>query len=141
LKILDNLRQEIEHDLYDSLESEWKMPVELTTPDGQVQRYSLNNPSELLGGQVLYFSRRENPDTGEVVVVDQPVVTIRVSSLIRVPKQGERWYIKMPISPVSGAEKKSFVFTPDRSYEHGTDIGFMRIYPQKVGKETPTVSV
>lgn len=60
------------------------------------------------------------------------MVTLRISSLIRVPKAGENWYIRMPISPVVGAAKERFVFTATRSLEHGTDIGFIRIYPQRV---------
>lgn len=137
---MENLRAAIESDLKESLESEWKIAVELTSPDGQVQRYSMNDPSELLGGQVLYFSKREDPETGETIVVNQPVVTLRISSLIRVPQSGENWYIKMPVSPVAGAAKEQFVFTPTRSIEHGTDIGFMRIYPQRVEQSGGIIS-
>jgi hypothetical protein len=127
-----NLRAEIEKDLLESIEREWKMPVELTTPDGQTQRFSVNNPTELLGGQILYFTRGENPATGEPIIVDQPVVVLRLSSLIQVPQPGERWFIKMPTSPRAGAPWRSFVFTPDRSPENGHDIGFIRIYPQQI---------
>jgi hypothetical protein len=134
---MENLREAIEHDLYDALEREWKMPVEITSPSGETQRYSLNNPSELLGGQVFYFSRRENPETGEPIVINQPVVSLRISSLIRVPKAGEKWFIRMPISPARNAPKVDFCFTSDRAPEHGTDIGFMRIYPFKIDDETP----
>ncbi|KPK95630.1 hypothetical protein AMJ80_04455 [bacterium SM23_31] len=137
---MENLRAAIESDLHESLEGEWKMPVELINPDGENQIYSKNDPSELLGGQVLYFSRREDPETGETIVVDQPVVTLRISSLIRVPQAGENWYIKMPVSPVEGALKERFVFTPTRSPEHGTDIGFIRIYPQRTEETEVPVS-
>jgi len=137
---MENLRQAVESDLYDSLESEWKVEVELTAPDGNVQRYSLTNPGEKLGGQVLYFSRDENPATGETMVVNQPVVTLRIASLIRVPEAGETWYIKMPTAPTADAEKRSFVFTPTRSPNHGTDIGFIRIYPQRIENEAGPIS-
>lgn len=136
----ENLRVAIERDLHESLEGEFKIPVELTSPDGETQIYSANNTDELLGGQVLYYSRRENPETGEIIVVNEPVVTLRITSLDRVPQSGENWYIKMPTSPVEGAEKRSFVFTPTRSIEHGTDIGFIRIYPQRVEQESEPVS-
>ena len=124
----------------ETLESEWKMPVELTSPDGVQQLYSKNNPSELLGGQVLYSSRRENPETGETIVVNQPVVTLRVSSLVRIPKAGEKWYIKIPTGIEPNASKQSFVFTPDRSPENGTDMGFIKLYLQKISSETVPVS-
>ena len=126
---MENLRQQIERDLHDSIESEWGIAVELTSPDGEVQKYSANNPDELLKGQVLYFSKREDPATGETVVVPQPVVALRLSSLSRVPIDGETWHILMPVQPTPGAPRYSFVFTPDRAREHGTDIGFIRIYP------------
>lgn len=129
---MENLRAAIESDLHDSLEGEFGMAVEITSPNGETQIYSLNDPLELLKGQVLYFSRQVDPETGETIVVNQPVVSLRISSLEVVPQPGENWYIKMPISPVQGAEKQSFVFTPTRSIEHGQDIGFLRFYPQRV---------
>lgn len=129
---MENLREKIELDLHESLEGEFGMPVELTTPSGLTQRYSMNDPDELLQGQVLYFSRQENPSTGEAMIVNQPVVTLRISSLIQEPQAGEKWYIRFPKSPIDGADMLSWVFTPDKAPEHGTDIGFIRIYPQKV---------
>jgi hypothetical protein len=129
---MENLRAKIESDLAESLEGEWGMPVELTSPDGQTQHYNVNNPDKLLTGQVLYFSRQENPETGEPVIVNNPVVTLRLSSLIRVPAAGETWLIKMPISPRENAEKQSFTFTVNKSPEHGTDIGFIKFYPQRL---------
>lgn len=129
---MQNLRAQIEKDLHVSLEGQWKISVELTGPNGETQIYSKNNPTELLGGQVLYFSKQENPETGEMIIVDLPVISLRISSLDVVPQAGENWYIKMPISPIAGAEKQSFIFTPTRSPEHGTDIGFMRLYPQRI---------
>lgn len=127
-----NLRQLVESDLYETMEREWKIPIELTAPDGNKQIYSVNNPSERLGGQVLYYSRRESPTTGEPIVVNEPVVSIRISSLIRVPVAGEKWIIKMPISPRDGAAWHTFLVTSDRSPESGTDIGFVRLYPQRI---------
>ena len=129
---MDNLRATVESDLATTLEAEWGMPVELTTPDGQTQKYNVNNPSERLKGQVLYFSRSENPVTGEPKIVNQPVITLRISSLIRVPQVGETWHLRCQTSPRPGAPFQDFVFTPDRSTEDGTDIGFIRIYPQRI---------
>ncbi len=127
-----NLRAQIEKDLGDSIESEWKMPVELTGPDGITQKYSVNNPSALLGGQILYYTQSINPETGETIIVNKPVVSLRVSSLTRVPQSGEKWYIKMPVSPIANSPFKDYVFTPTRAIEDGQDIGFIRIYPQKM---------
>jgi len=134
---MENLRAQIEKDLATSLEGEWKIDVELTSPDGIKQTMSKNNPSAKLGGQVLYFSRGENPTTGEAIIVNLPVVTLRVTSLDRVPAPGETWYIKMPIAPQVGAVKRSFICSADRAPEHGTDIGFIRLYCQRIEGENP----
>jgi hypothetical protein len=129
---MDNLRAAIENDLGESLEAEWGMPVELTSPDGQTQRYSLLNPSELLKGQIFYFTRSVDPATGETIIVNQPVVNLRIASLIRKPEPGETWHIRCQTSPRPGSPFQDFVFTPDRSTMDGTDIGFIRIYPQRI---------
>jgi hypothetical protein len=133
---MENLREQIELDLHDSMEGEFGVSVELTSPDGKTQIYSKNNPDELLKGQVLYFSSREDPDTGETIVVNKPVVSLRKTSLNTIPGPDENWYIKMPISPEANAAIEKFVFTPTRAAEHGTDIGFIRIYPQRVENDS-----
>lgn len=137
---MENLRAEIEKDLGESLEGEFGIAIELTSPDGEQQIYSKNNPTELLKGQVLYFSRRMDPETGEAIIVNNPVVSLRISSLYRVPLAGENWFIKMPTSPKADAEKENFVFTATRAPEHGTDIGFMRIYPQRIEDSEAPIS-
>ena len=137
---MENLRAAIEKDLGDSLEGEFKIEVELTAPNGQTQIYSKNNPTAKLGGQVLYYTHIENPTTGEQIVVNEPVLSLRISSLNIVPKSGETWHIKMPTSPVAGAVKKDFVFTATRAIESGTDIGFIKIYPQRINSTTGPIS-
>ena len=132
---MENARALIEKDLHESIELEWKMPVELTAPDGTEQRYSANDPTELLGGQVVYTSKQENPQTGEVIVVDEPVVTLRVSSLSRVPANGENWFIRFPESPRTGAPMVSHVLSGTRAIEHNRDLGIIRLYPQKIAQE------
>jgi len=137
---MENLRLTCEQDLHDTLEGEWKVEIELTGPDGITQYYSKNNPTEKLGGQVLYFTKEEDPATGEMIIVNKPCLTLRVSSLDRIPEDGEKWFIKMPIRPTAGAEQVSFVFTPTKSIENGTDIGFMRIYPQRIDNTGEPIS-
>lgn len=138
---MENLRQTIEHDLGETLEGEFSTAVRLTSPDGETQIYKKNSSTVLLRGQVLYFTRRENPETGETVVVNMPVLTLRISSLNRVPVPGEKWTVQMPISPVAGATVYDWTFNCDRSSEDGCDIGFMRFYPQKLENSTaPVVS-
>jgi len=137
---MENLRAQIETDLYESIEGEWKVEAELTSPDGVTQIYSKNNPTEKLGGQVLYFTRSLNPETGEAIIVNEPVLTLRISSLDRVPANGENWFVRMPTSPQAGAPKENFVFTSDRAKNAGTDIGFIRMYLQRADERTSPTS-
>lgn len=129
---MENLRAQIESDLHDSIEGEFGIPIQLTNPDGDTQIYSKNNPEELLKAQVLYTSRSVDPVTGETIIINQPCVSIRVSSLDRVPADNEKWFIKMPVSPDEGAELLNFIFTTTKTREHGFDIGFIKIYPQRI---------
>ena len=138
---MENLRVAVERDLADSLEGEWLMPVEIVFGNGVTQKYMKNNPSKLLGGQVLYYSRRENPSTGEMMIVNEPVVVLRVSSLIQDFIAGETCYIKFASSPEINAPVRRWVFTATRAPEHGTDIGFIRIYPQRIENEAGPIPV
>jgi hypothetical protein len=133
---MENLRAAIERDLGDSIEGEFGMVVQLTSPDGITQIYKKGSSSVLLTGQCLYSSRRENPDTGLPEIVDQAVVTLRVSSLDRVPLPGENWYVKFATSPVVGAPLRGFVASSDRAPEHCQDIGFIKLYEQRVETES-----
>lgn len=131
------LRATIEADLASTLEGEFASvssagvgQVALVDPEGVV--YSG------LKGQVLYDYRRLDPATGEVVVTHEPVVTLRRSSLTRIPLDGERWEIRMPVSPVAGAPVISFLLGSGRAPEGGQTLGFVRLYPKAV-RHTPAV--
>ena len=69
-----------------------------------------------------------------VVVVHEPLVTLRRSSLTRVPAAGERWEVKFPISPVAGAAVVSFMLSAARAPEGGETLGIIRLYVQKVSQ-------
>ena len=127
---LVNLRALAESHLSVTLEGAWAIEVDLTGPTG-VKQLGLK-------AQVLYDRTEENPATGQPVIVNEPVVVLRHSSLTAVPKTNEKWLIRMPVSPVEGAEKEDFVLDPSRAIEGGRSIGFIRIYPKKVRqKGTP----
>lgn len=132
-----NLREQMERDLGITLENGgWGLPVELTGPDGIVLNTSQNSPDPQnplpLMGQVLYTTVRVSPETGEEVVMNKPVVTLKRSSLARIPADGENWHIKFPTDPSLTAELKNFALTPGRANEGGRSIGFIRLYPTKV---------
>lgn len=122
---MGNLREIAEADLATTLESptDFGLPVDLTDPDGAQQT---------VNGQILSAIVRNNPDTGEPVIVNNPVVVLRRSTLNRVPVAGEKWHIRMAIDPSRTAVKQDFVLDPARSPEGGQSIGFIRLYVHRV---------
>ena len=119
-----NLRERVERDLAVSLEGRWGLPVTLTSPDGVKQTG--------LRGQVLYDIVRLNPETGEEVVIETPVVTLRRSSLNRVPVAGENWLVEIPVEPRENAPLVPYIISPVKPPEGGRSIGFIRLYLQVV---------
>lgn len=123
-----NLRAMAELDLGRSLEGpDWSFPVKLTGPDGV---------TEAVRGQVLYDLVRMNPDNGERVVVEQCTITLRRSSLRRVPSPGENWLYEIPESPADPeGSTVQVVSSGTRPPEGGRSLGFIRIYAQQVEQE------
>jgi hypothetical protein len=124
---MTSLREKAESDLGTTLEKEWSLPVVLKGPDGKIYDTSAND-GERLGGQVLYDIVRLSPDTGNNIIVNKPVVTLRRTSLERVPQAGERWIVQIPVRPSETAEMEDFILDPDRPPEGGASIGFIRLY-------------
>jgi hypothetical protein len=119
---MSNLRALAEADLAETLEDSdagFGLPVELIDPDGVVY-------SDLVG-QVLYDST-QTTESGVPVVVHKPVVTLRRSSLTRVPLPAERgrWVCKIPLTPDPDAETVTYIV--DEPLESGGSIGFVRLY-------------
>jgi hypothetical protein len=123
-----NLRVQAEDDLYDTLEDPdgWGLPVVLIDPDGAIIDKSANNPTEDLTGQILYDTTVVNPETGLDMIVHKPVVTLRRSSLSRIPVAGEKWMVKIPEIPDPTATK--VLHKVERAPEDGKAIGFIRLY-------------
>lgn len=120
-----NLREAVVADLAESVEGDWGLPIVLISPDKVV--YSG------LRGQVLYNSKAFDPDTGEQIIVNNPVVALREASLTRVPLGGERWGVRIPVTPSETAPLADFVMSarpPERS-----SVGFIRLYLTKVEAE------
>jgi hypothetical protein len=123
-----NLRHLAEQDLGESIEKEWALNVNLIDPDGVIYTG--------LKAQVLNFTQQEDPETGQPVIINKPVISLRISSLTRVPQPGEKWIIQYPEDPTEGASLVDAFFSPSKAPEDGTDIGFMRIYPQSTEQES-----
>ena len=114
-----NLRERIEQDLEHTLEGAFGLPVTLIDPDGN---------TETLTGQVLYDTVVEDPATGARVVINEPVVSLRRTSLSRIPAGGENWAIKIPTTPSTTDDTTTFVLDPSKAPEGGASIGFIRLY-------------
>ena len=121
-----NVRELAEDDLATTLEGDFGLPVELIDPDGT--KY------DGLEGQILYDTVSVNPETVEQMVVNNPIVTLRRSSLSRVPAPGETWHVKIPTTPNRTAEKESFICSPTRGQGGGGSIGFVKLYLQRIGQ-------
>lgn len=123
------IRADIEEDLAETLEDsdDYGLPVVLIGPDGVVYDTSENDDEDLYG-QVLYDHISQDED-GNQIIDNRPVVTLRISSLARVPQNGEAWAVKIPVSPLADAELQTFVM--ERAVEGGASIGFVRLYLRK----------
>jgi len=123
------LRAEIEDDLSDFLEGEdYGQVVVLISPDGMKYSKSANDPTADLMGQVLYDSLSQTED-GVAIIDHNPVVTLRRSSLERLPAANEKWSVNIPTGPRVDASRETFLI--ERASEDGGSIGFIRLYLRK----------
>jgi len=117
-----NLRVQAEADLAATLEDPdgYGLPIVLVSPDGVTQE---------VNGQIMYDTKLIDPETGLDMIIHQPVVTVRRSSLLRVPVAGEKWMVRIPETPDPDATKT--LHAVERAPEEGKSIGFMRLYLTK----------
>ena len=114
----------IEGDLATTVESDFASPMSLVDPDGNVVTTSANGGP--LYGRVTddYVSAGES---GEPVIIKDPMVIMRISSLFRVPKGGEKWSIcDLRTGKLYALDGNTKV--PERA----DSIGFVRLYPRQV---------
>ena len=125
-----NLRELGESLLEVTLEGRFGLPVVLISPDGET--ISIDNYNKTLVGQVLYDTVEVNMDTGGVVVDNNPLVTLRLSSLPRVPLAGENWMVKIPGSPSTTADMEIFQMSKNMPPEVRKSLGIIKIFLEKV---------
>ncbi len=126
---MGNLRERAERDLAVTLEGDWSFPVELTDPDGI--KYTETNNQKPLVGQVIFERIGIDPDTGEDMVVLEASVTLRLSSLTRVPEDGETWFVRMPSKPSPTAPLANYIFSKDRPASGSQSLGIITLFVQK----------
>ena len=128
-----NLRELVETDLDTTLEGEWGLPVTLISPDGVIQTLKKNTTTRL-AGQVLYDTVQQNPETGEIIMVDNPIVSLRRTSLDRIPQDGEKWVVQIPTTPSTTAALEDFVLSPTKAHGGGGSIGYIKLYLTRVNQ-------
>ena len=123
-----NLRLQVEQDLQTTLEGDFSLPVILIDPDGETYDKSANEPLEDLTGQIMFDTIIQNPETGPEIIDNKPVVTLRRSSLTRIPSDTDyaKWFVKIPESVLSGAPLRTLNIS--RAPEGGRSHGFIRLY-------------
>jgi hypothetical protein len=121
-----NLRALAESDLQYTIEGEYGMRVSLTAPDGTLINKDKNgNP---LMARITYCQPRMDSNTGMMTIVDNPVVTLRRSSLTRIPATGENWKIVIPAGPREDAASVTYLLDSSRPSGQGKNLGIIRLY-------------
>ena len=122
-----------EADLGDTLEGECGAPVSLMSPDGALIDQSVN------GGALKGFVRRSYTDTreksGDKVIVNAPVVKLRITSLAQIPATGEKWQIGIPESPLDGAGIEWYDLDPKKPVEANRNSGTVKMFLAKMRAE------
>lgn len=123
-------------------ERQWGLLVRLTDPDGAIYDRSADKDDPLRTLQTLNDFKRLNPETGEEVLIIDPVVSIRLDALARKPQSGENWHVKVQIEPLDISLDMDFdaaillhpdsfvdyMIDPSKATEGGNSIGFTRLY-------------
>jgi len=113
-----NLREDIEAGLALTLEDPdgYGLPVILIDPDGVEY--------DDIEGQIVYESISTD-EAGNEVIDHRPVVTVRRSSLVRVPLATDAplWACRIPITPSRTATKGTFLI--EQPAEDGGSIGYI----------------
>lgn len=125
-----NLRHLAERNLSVTLEGAWALDVRLIGPDGTVHTESLNGGN--LRGQVLYESAELDPETGQAVVVGEPTVTLRRTSLPVVPQAGQNWIFQIPQDPTQNAPLVDYALDPTRPPSGGRSLGIIKFPLRRV---------
>jgi hypothetical protein len=111
-----NMRLLTEQDL-GLIMSDWGVSITLYSPDGV---------EDQVRGLVFSDSSEFNPDTGQAVIAFRPHVVLRKSTMVRVPKAGESWIVKAPISP--GGDDEDFMLDPTYPPEGGDSAGYIKLF-------------
>lgn len=129
---MTGLRALVESDLAYTLEGDGGQPIVLIAPDGTKYATNANDPTKPLMAMVLYDQRKASiTETGAEVITYEMAITVRRSSLARIPAPRENWGILVPSGPRPDAPVVLMTLGPARAAEGGRSIGFIRFYPKE----------
>lgn len=123
-------------------ERHWGLLIKLTDPNGDEYKTSDDYGEPLRTLQTLTDFKKLDPESGEMVTVTKPVVSIRLDALTRKPESGERWHVRVQTEPLDISNSMSFddaladypdsfsdyMIDESRATEGGSSIGFTRLY-------------
>ena len=110
---------------------DWGLLVGLVSPDGIIHDTDILTGEPLKAVCITYSRVTIIPETGEDMIVPEPIVTLSRLSLARVPKAGENWIVRIPESPTSPT-LVDYMISPTRAPEGGKSLELIRLYLQKV---------
>lgn len=114
---------------------DWGLLIELIAPDGIKYNTDIETGEPLKALMTLYDRTRIIPETGEDVIVPEPIVTLSRLSLERIPAPGEKWTVRIQKSPTS-EDFLDYIISPTRAPEGGKSLEIIRLYLQKLEQST-----
>jgi len=127
-----DLRQTIELDTADTVENDFGLPVILFSNTGNKISTSLNKPGTPLLGQILWDTIDVNPETGGVMIVPKPNITLRASSLSEVPDENNYrlWNVQIWKSLIDHTLKTWAIKIP----KHGKSLGTITLFLENLAQ-------
>lgn len=128
-----NLRERVESDLSFSLEGDWGLPVELISPQGE-KIDTKQGTTEQLKGQVMLETLSTNMETGEQLLIGNPNVSLRLSSLSSYPTKSDyrNWFVRIPQTPSESAPLVTYKIGD--APQGGESLGYITLMLEQVSQ-------
>lgn len=110
----------------------FKTECVLIGPESTGTRYETDVNGDQLVCQLLSGRTTLSPDSGEEMVVFEPVAIFHRSSLQRIPVDGETWVLIAALDPELPDVKTTMSQDTSKSIEGGRSLGVIRLYMSQV---------
>jgi hypothetical protein len=113
------------------IENEMGLKAVLIDPDGKEYGKSALDETQDLKAMLTRESLIYETNTGREIMAEKPVATFRIRSLARIPKDGEKWVVRIQETPFS-EDMKSFTLSgPPEFYR---SIGHVNLNLQEISQ-------